>query len=348
MGFARMSSSIVAPLLRGMRVPGCLQAHGSRWLRSSQSMLFAVIVLTGLSAVAPRPALALPATKVFLNGSPAPVYFNDGDSFRVLGGPLEGTKARLAGFNTLESYGAVHHWGTWTPHELYRNAKLGTLNARRGVWHCTSDMSRDGYGRILWWCPDLAVDQVRKGLAHVMTVTSSGGDPLVVRAQELAIKERRGMWAHGVPDFVLTSTHSNNEGYEGTTYNRLISTKDGHSEKMLHKDNYAECFVVCSKRDVYDDAAIGAAVVDLAAAPELAAFVGRYRPAQLRDLIKAKLKGEALGGLLDEAHRAPLEAALTQRSASGALGVFRQVRDSCMTYAPFTRRYGARSASCLH
>ena len=47
---------------------------------------------------------------------------------------------------------------------------MATLNARWGVWHCTSDLSRDGYGRILWDCPDLAVDHLSKGLAHAMNV----------------------------------------------------------------------------------------------------------------------------------------------------------------------------------
>ncbi len=193
----------------------------------------------------PQTALAQPQTKVFLNGVPSPVYFNDGDSFTVLGGALVGSKARLAGFNTLESFGGAHRWGTWDPHELYVNAKMATLNGRRGVWHCTSDMKKDGYGRILWECPDLAVDNIRKGLAHAMSVTADPSPPSFVAAQKLAQEEKRGMWAKGIPPFVVTSTHSNDEGYEGTTYNRLISTVDGHTEKWLHKNNYKECEWVC-------------------------------------------------------------------------------------------------------
>ena len=191
-------------------------------------------------------ANAEPATTVYLNGAPAPVYFNDGDSFRVIAGPLAGSRARLAGFNTLESYGSVHSWGNWTARELYINAKMATLNARRGVWRCTSDMSKDGYGRILWHCPGLAVDQIRKGLAHAMTVTKDAADPRFLEAQREAIKNRAGMWAHGVPDFVLTSTHSMTEdSRRKTTYNRLVSTKDGHSEKWIHSDSYKECQKVC-------------------------------------------------------------------------------------------------------
>jgi len=315
---------------------------------TSPFSLYARWLLALLAMALPAIASAEPATKVYLNGRPAPVYFNDGDSFRVLGGPFVGSKARLAGFNTLESYGTVHQWGTWTAAELYRNAKMGTLNARQGVWHCTSDLKRDGYGRILWWCPDLAEDQIRKGFAHVMTVTDAPGEPRLVRAQRLAQQERRGMWAHGIPDYVLTSTHSNDEGYEGKTYNRLVSARDGHSKKWYHLDNYKECDNVCSKTVRYDDEKLRASLATLRADPSLASFIGRYSDGQLLDLARAKLVGERLAGLLDGAHKAPLEAAFSALQQSGALGQATEQPDSCMIYAPFNRRYGARSASCLH
>ena len=72
-----------------------------------------------------------PQTMVFLNGKAVPVFFNDGDSFRVLSGSMKGSKARLAGFNTLESHGPVHSWGDWTVKEMYVLAKMATLHARR-------------------------------------------------------------------------------------------------------------------------------------------------------------------------------------------------------------------------
>ncbi len=187
-----------------------------------------------------------PATQVSLNGVLTPVFFNDGDSFRVLSGPLQGSKARLAGFNTLESYGGVHQWGQWHPMELYVLAKQATLNARRGTWHCTSNMSQDTYGRILWQCPDLARDQIRKGYAHVMTPDQNVGDPSYIQAQKEAIALARGIWAHGVPAFILTSLHSADEDpMYGDQYNRLVSTQDGHSEKWVHRETYQECQKVC-------------------------------------------------------------------------------------------------------
>jgi len=202
--------------------------------------LTALVALTVAASVEARPM-----TKVFLNGAPAPVFFNDGDSFTVLGGPHEGTKARLAGYNTLESYGPTHRWGSWTSHELYLLAKMGTLNARRGVWHCQSDLRRDGYGRTLWTCPDLIVDTLRKGLGHAMMVSEDAAPAAHLEAMRAAQAERRGIWAHGIPEFILTSTHSNDEGYAGQTYNRLVSTRTGASQKWIHNDIYKECEEVC-------------------------------------------------------------------------------------------------------
>lgn len=313
-------------------------------LRTACTAAVALTLATfGTSQVA-----AEPATKVFLNGTPSPVYFNDGDSFRVLGGALEGSKARLSGFNTLESYGAVHQWGTWTAHELYRNAKQGTLNARRGVWHCTSDMQRDGYGRLLWWCPDLAYDQVRKGFAHVMSVTEEPGHPKLIAAQHEAQRERRGMWAHGVPEYIVTSTHSSDEGYEGKTYNRLVSTRDGHSRKWYHNDVYKECQSVCHVAQRFDEAQIATGVAALRREVGVAAFIGRYSDRQLADLVRQRLTSTPLGGVLDEAHRPPLVAALDALAGRGDFGKVERTADSCMIYAPFNRRYGPRSAACLH
>lgn len=197
---------------------------------------------------APTRAQAEPASLVYLNGQAAPVFFNDGDSFRVLAGPLKGTKARLSGFNTLESFGPVHQWGTWTAKELYVNAKMATLNARRGVWRCESDMSTDSYDRTLWYCQDLAVDLVRKGLAHAMTIDEKPARPEVLAAQREAVAAKRGLWAHGVPAFVLTSLHSHDERPgDHDSYNRLVSSADGHSEKWTHTDTYSECQRVCAE-----------------------------------------------------------------------------------------------------
>ncbi len=197
---------------------------------------------------------AKPETIVFLNGQKSKVFFNDGDSFTVLDGAYTGMHTRLDGFNTLESFGPAHRWGSWAPSELYVVAKEATLNARRGTWHCTSDLAKDGYGRTLWHCEDLIQDDIRKGLAHAYSVDEKPADANLLALQKQAQTEKVGMWTKGVPPFVLTSLHSADEGAGADTYNRLISTTDGHTEKWKHQDNYKECQWVCHPADSTDAA----------------------------------------------------------------------------------------------
>lgn len=346
----------------------------SRTQRSAGSLV--ALVLAALVLVTWRSAAhAEPETRVYLNGTPTPVYFNDGDSFRVLSGPLTGNKARLGGYNTLESFGPAHQWGTWNAWELYVNAKMATLNARRGVWHCTSDMSRDGYGRTLWSCPDLAVDDVRKGLAHVYSVDDQPGRIEIIRAQRLAIAEHRGMWSHGVPQFIVTSIHSANESPDRDySYNRMISTRDGHSDSMKHHENYDECQMVCMTEKQVDYARVDAVAAQLredrtlaAAIASTAATTPPRQPAEdshngpipaiasLADLDNLHLSNATAFFLRhDELPQwvppnaiAPLTRALAAAKASGALGTVTEARGSCMLNVSFNRRYGMNQAACL-
>ncbi len=305
---------------------------------------FALLSVT----LAAAPAVAgEAATTVFLNGVPAPVHFNDGDSFRVLGGEYEGT-ARLAGFNTLESYGGVHQWGDWTPNELYINAKMGTLNARRGVWHCTGDVNnRDTYGRILWDCPDLREDKVRKGFAHVLTVTEEGGDPVAIAAQQEAIKARRGMWAHGVPSYVLTSLHSASEGggSDGVTYNRLASTKDGHTEKWIHNDNYDECSTVCFEVHRLTQETIDSLVA--ASKQGLPKTFANLSDAELARRIQNTIDIGHAGWMATKEMSQELTAHLKKVLKRTPYEVDAVEQGACMVHVDFKRRYGSKRASCL-
>lgn len=215
------------------------------------------VCLVGMSLLVASVAWARPETRVFIkvtasgtpdgggSGTLYSVFFNDGDSFTVLDGALAGTRTRLAGFNTLESFGPAHKWGAWDPHELYVVAKEATLNARRGTWHCTTDGKTDGYGRMLMHCQDLIDDDIRKGLAHAYSVNEQPASEHELQLMRLAQAEKRGMWAKGIPPFVLTSTHSADEGAGAETYNRLISTVDGHTEKWKHQDIYKDCQWIC-------------------------------------------------------------------------------------------------------
>ncbi len=293
-------------------------------------------------------ARAEPATRVFLNGRPAPVYFNDGDSFRVLGGPLAGSKARLAGYNTLESYGPVHQWGGWHAKELYALSKAATQNAARGTWRCTSNMDTDTYGRILWFCPDLAEDQIRKGLAHAISVNEEPSDPRLLEAQRDAIANRRGIWAHGVPEYVMTSLHSITEGggASGRTYNRLVSVRDGHSASMEHKDKYEECQTVCNLERPVTEEQIGRAAEQLRALPELAEALKTYGP-RLPQLVADWSRLGWFVGVKDKEAAGKLDEAMKALDAAGAFGKEQPHRGSCVVYVEFERRYGSARAACL-
>ncbi len=307
-------------------------------------------VLGVLASLFPISAQAEPTSLVYLNGQPTPVYFNDGDSFRVLDGELVQTTARLAGFNTLETHGPVHQWGGWHRKELYALAKAATLNARRGTWHCTSDLKRDGYGRILWFCLDLAKDQVRHGYAHALVVGDEVAHPEILEAQREAIGARRGMWAKGVPTFVISSTHSSSEatgGLVGQNYNRLVSTVDGHSERMLHNDRYDECQNVCSKVTITTRENALHVIAELRANTESFAAVKGVSDALLIQIIDEYAHLKKMPRVLGEGSRAAIERALRSLLDQGAFGPLEKQTSSCMVYVSFERRYRADKPECL-
>jgi len=315
---------------------------------------FLNVLACALITVVATTARAEPATRVFLNGVPAPVFFNDGDSFRVLSGQYQGSKARLAGYNTLESYGTAHQWGSWTAKELYVLAKLATANARVGVWHCTSDGKLDTYGRMLWWCPELAADQIRKGLAHVLSVDARPGKAELIQLQDEAKAARRGIWAHGIPDFIITSLHSIAEeaGDEGA-YNRLVSSVDGHSLKWVHDDTYAECQTVCddgAEETSRIDGAVQALHADPAVAP-LIKGVGGARPyskGELEVIASDFGRKKDIQRLLKKPeHLAAFTAVLGKLQAENQLGRAVGATPACMIYVDFKRRFGGGRAACL-
>jgi len=309
-----------------------------------------VLALLLGSSLAPAAASAADvASKVFINGRPSPVFFNDGDSFRVLEGPHRGMKARLAGFNTLESYGPVHSWGGWTAQEMYILAKMATYNARRGVWHCTTEFDKDTYGRDLLYCPDLAIDQIRRGLAHAMSVNEDPADAKYLEAQAQAIREKRGIWAHGVPAYVLTSLHSINEGggYDGKTYNRLVSSRDGHSAKWLHTEAYAECQNVCAQERTVAAEVIEGAVETLRADEALADIVSTLPKSQLTQIVTDYAQLGWFRGVKDEAVATRITERLAEMDAAGQLGEGDKTDGACVVYVEFERRYGDGRATCL-
>lgn len=182
-----------------------------------------------------------------LNGHPTIVRWSDGDSFRFKSGEFDDNSVRLKHYNTLESYGPVHRWGEWTGDELFAIAKSSRFVAAEGEWNCTTDGIRDGYGRVLVDCPDVAEHMVREGHGHAFSMESTA-DPKLLKVQARAQKDGAGMWAKGVPPIVITSLHSFAEDYarkKGTAYNRTVSAKTGESVLIEHTEIYDVCQEVC-------------------------------------------------------------------------------------------------------
>jgi endonuclease YncB( thermonuclease family) len=323
--------------------------HARRGGALRASLTFALPMLVGVAltmAGTHEVRAAEPRSRVILNGKLIQVTFNDGDTFRALSS--EGTKGRLEGFNTLESYGPVHQWGTWTEKELYVMAKLATMHARRGVWECESDGKVDTYGRMLVKCPKLGEELVRRGLAHVLTVGDEPGDPILVKAQREAIAARRGLWSHGVPDYILTSIHSVEEDTDGTgTYNRLVSTEDGHSLKWKHQNRYDECSKVCHLVYEVDAAAIDEVTAALRTDATVAAIVEPLDDATLRQVVATFARHRRIDRQVAKDDREKLERHLNGWVAAGRFGSPEGQPSSCMVHVDFKRRFGTGRAACL-
>ena len=305
-------------------------------------------------------------TLVFVNGRMTRVYFNDGDSFRLLDGPYANSGARLAGFNTLESFGPVHAWGTFHPYEIYVLAKEATWHARRGVWHCGTDERRDGYGRLLLDCPDLAVSQIGRGFAHAMQINDRPSNPAYLRAQRGAQEARRGIWAHGIPGFVLTSIHSLDEDPRREWhYNRRVSTRDGHSESRQHRETYRECQWVCEDERVVPAEEITAVARAIRSTPGVAQAAAEIESNLLLETIvdryartgemPAWFDVEETGARYDyipltDATKANARIVRDFLAAARARGDLTEPVTrvgACHLYTRFRRRYGRNQAPCL-
>lgn len=186
--------------------------------------------------------------EITIDGEKAAVYFNDGDTFKILDGKFKKSSVRVAGFNTLETYGPVHSWSKNSPTYLLDMANQATKLAQEGGWNCTLEPGQDFYGRLLATCDDLAFALLSQGLAHAYSINKSPASKSYIAKQKAAQKKKLGMWKGGVPSFIIASLHSTDEGAK-KTYNRMISTKDGHTERWQHDDSYGTCENVCLEQD---------------------------------------------------------------------------------------------------
>lgn len=183
---------------------------------------------------------------MLLDGELLKVRWDDGDTFSWKGATKK-IRARLADYNTLESYAPVHRWGDWTYDELYANAKRATEVVRKGGWVCRRTGKGGGYGRIGVQCRGAARALISAGLAHAFAV-GGPADPELVALQQGAIEAKKGMWAKGAPQGVVTSLHSADEpgaDKPGQPYDRVASTSTGEAAPNSHDQTYVPCQEVC-------------------------------------------------------------------------------------------------------
>lgn len=206
--------------------------------------LAATLMLLALAAPAEaRRRPRHPAAAVLLDGTATDVRWTDGDTFRILSGPLRGRSARLEGYNALETYGPVHRWGAWSSAELLENGRAAARLPPTATWRCASRGDSDRYGRLLVSCPALAAELVRRGLAMAYAV-GGPADPGLLAVQREAQRRGAGMWARGVPGAIVTSVHSAREGLR-PAYDRVVDTATGATSQRRHRASYATCQLVC-------------------------------------------------------------------------------------------------------
>lgn len=214
-----------------------------------------LVLLAGCLATTALAGGKKPGGSIILNGEETAVRWSDGDSFHIKSGKYEGRGTRLAGYNTLETFGPVHRWGEWKPGELYELAKSSATIAASQDWTCTTDGKQDGYRRLLVSCPELSLEMIRQGHALAYAVEGTKPDARLLAAQVEAQQAKRGMWKKGVVKGVVTSVHSAAEegtgenDDQGVGYNRVVDTRTGEALKRAHKNSYRTCEEVCETTD---------------------------------------------------------------------------------------------------
>jgi endonuclease YncB( thermonuclease family) len=285
---------------------------------------------------------------VTLNGESVRVQFIDGDTFRLLEGNSRPSLARILGYNTLETYGPVHSWGNWAFKDLLNFAYAAAREARAGNWHCEATEERDQYERLLVECPDLAEFLLERGLAHAMTISDEPAKKAYLAVQKRAQKAHVGIWARGVPTFILTSTHSEAESENGErVYDRFISTYDGHSIPWFHRNRYETCERVCYRPLHLNKNEVPLAFELLRKDETIREMVQGKNDAELLSSLGVfTLLGERASTVQDEMDFAMVQRVLDYKK-KGLLPLEDPSDLSCMRYVPFESRYGNMRPDCL-
>jgi len=235
----------------------------SRYVQHESSILISIIgadMLFFIACFGVKPAVEPPAPKppmeevvqdaplkplVILDGVTLEASWDDGDTFSAKHPETgEKIKARLNGYNTLESYGAVHIWGDWTAEELYTIAKESGELAKSKTWTCTDTKKGGGYGRILVDCPALRTEMLKAGMAHVFAIEAAAPQE-DLDAMRFGMEAKNGMWEKGVPNHLVTSLHSQSEKPDKEVYNRVCDLVKGQCAPQPHQDTYEICEKVC-------------------------------------------------------------------------------------------------------
>jgi len=220
-----------------------------------EGAVFFLLVVVQMSCVRKTVEPNTGSILVELDGVSVEAHWDDGDTFSWTDDSGSKHKARLSGFNTLESYGAVHSWGDWDPNELADVASQATVAAKSSPWKCHRTGSGGGYGRVLVDCPDLKAHLLSTGLAHAFSMDGPAPSPDMA-LQIDAIGRGVGMWAEGVPTYrddsgemtrggVVTSLHSLDERAGDTAYNRVCDVMTGYCPSIEHTVNYQSCEWIC-------------------------------------------------------------------------------------------------------
>jgi len=204
------------------------------------------MLLFFLACFSPKnPTNNLEPSQVLLDGVVLQAKWDDGDTFSAVHPETQKKiKARLAGFNSLESYGPVHKWGDWSPKELYDIAKEAGVFASGKGWVCSDSKKGGGYGRLLVDCPDLRKAILEAGFAHPFSIGSSAPQE-DLQAMKKGIESKNGMWAKGHPSVLITSLHSQDEKPDKDAYNRVCDMSTGQCDAKTHQETYTVCQEVC-------------------------------------------------------------------------------------------------------
>jgi hypothetical protein len=151
-----------------------------------------------------------------------------------------------------------------------------------------------------------------------------------------------------VPAYVLTSLHSAEEDTDGTgTYNRLVSTEDGHSVKWKHENRYAECSKVCHMVHEVDDATIDEVTKVLRADRAVATIVEPLDDATLRKVVVTFARYRVVEREVPKDERETLKKHLLGYVSAGRFGNADGQPGACMVHIDFKRRFGTGRAACL-